>query len=199
MAEAGPEGPSGSGGQRPLPANYLELAGVGDETVSARTGRTWAEWVRFLDAHGAYDLPHPEIARLALAETGHGWWSQSVAVGYERIRGLREVGQRRSGEYEANRSKTFHAPLERLFDAFADEDARSRWLAAEVTVTKVTPHKYVRMRMADGTPVEAVFLAKGPERSSVQVQQRKLPSREAAEAAKSAWGDRLSELAAYLG
>ena len=114
MAEAGPEGPSGSGGQRPLPANYLELAGVGDETVSARTGRTWAEWVRFLDAHGAYDLPHPEIAKLALAETGHGWWSQSVAVGYERIRGLREVGQRRSGEYEANRSKTMPVPVERL-------------------------------------------------------------------------------------
>jgi hypothetical protein len=184
---------------RPLPEGYLELAGVSDEAVSSRTGRTWAEWVRFLDAKGAYDLPHAEIAKLALAETGSGWWSQSVAVGYERIRGLRAVGQRRSGEFEANRSKTFPVPVQRLFAAFADDEARSRWLGSDVTVTKATPHRSVRMRMPDGTPAEANLVAKGPEKSSVQVQQGKLPSKEAAEAAKAEWGARLSELAALLG
>jgi len=53
--------------------------------------------------------------------------------------------------------------------------------------------------MPDGTPAEANLVAKGPEKSSVQVQQGKLPSKEAAEAAKAEWGARLSELAALLG
>jgi len=183
----------------PLPDDYPGLAGMSDEAVAARTGRGWAEWVRFLDAEGAYELPHSEIARLVLAETGLGWWSQTVAVGYERIRGLREKGQRSTGDYEASRSKTFPVPVERLFAAFADEGERERWLGPGVAVTKATPHKTVRMRLPDGTPAEAYLVAKGPGRSSVQVQQRRLPSKEAAAEAKQAWGERLEALAAYLG
>src|SRR5690554_1643382 len=86
----------------------------GHETVAARTGRDWAAWVSFLDVHEAHDLPHAEIAKLVLVETGLGWSSQPEALGYERIRGLRAVGQQRSGEFEANRSKTMPVPVERL-------------------------------------------------------------------------------------
>lgn len=183
----------------PVPADYLELAGTSDEAVARATGRTWAEWVRFLDAAGAYDLAHRDIAKVVMAETGHGWWSQSVAVGYERIRGLRAVGQRRSGEFEANRSKTFPVPVERLFAAFADDEVRARWLDVAVTVTTAAPHRSVRMRLPDGTPAEAYLTPKGPAKSSVSVQQRKLASKEAADAAKTAWGERLAALATLLG
>jgi len=55
------------------------------------------------------------------------------------------------------------------------------------------------MRLADGTPAEAYFIAKVSERSSVQAQHRKLPSKKAADAAKAEWGARLEKLAAYLG
>jgi len=185
--------------ERPIPPGYLELTGMSDEAVAAKTGRDWPEWVRFLDAKRAHELPHAEIAKLVLAETGLGWWSQSVAVGYERIRGLRAVGQQRSGEFEANRSKTLPVPVERLYQAFADDEERARWLGADVTVTKATPHRSVRMRLADGTPVEAYLTAKGPDKSSVSVQQRRLPTKEAADAAKEAWGARLDGRAAALG
>jgi hypothetical protein len=47
-----------------------------------------------------------------------GWWSQTVAVGYERIKGLRAIGQRMDGSFEASKSRTFAVPLARLYGAF---------------------------------------------------------------------------------
>ena len=57
-----------------------------------------------------------------------GWWAQTVTVGYERIKGLRAVNQRRDGTFEANKSRTFAVPVSRLFDAFHDPRVRARWL-----------------------------------------------------------------------
>ena len=77
------------------------LAGMSDDTVRAKTDRTWPEWVRILDAKGATSMPHRDIA--VYVHEAHGvsrWWAQTVTVGYERIRGLREKGQRRSGTFE---------------------------------------------------------------------------------------------------
>ncbi len=51
------------------------------------------------------DLPHPEIVQRLHAAIDSGWWRQTVTVGYERLRGLREPGQRGDGHYEANRSR----------------------------------------------------------------------------------------------
>ena len=99
--------------------NFAERAGMSDRVVSAKTGRTWEEWVRLLDARGARSMIHRDIARYLNEEQGvAGWWAQTVTVGYERIRGLRDIGQRRSGEYEAGKSRTFRVPLSTLFRAF---------------------------------------------------------------------------------
>jgi len=37
----------------PLPDDYATIAGMSDEAVSAKTGRTWPEWVAVLDGIGA--------------------------------------------------------------------------------------------------------------------------------------------------
>ena len=74
-------------------------------------------------------LASPDIAVLVREELGVGdWWAQAVTVGYERIKGLRERGQRRDGIYEANKSKTFAVPVRTLFRAWADTQTRKRWL-----------------------------------------------------------------------
>ena len=79
-------------------AVMAERAGVADATIKARTGRSWPEWVLTLDADNAAALSHRDIARIVRSTHGIGdWWSQSVTVGYERIKGLREQGQRRDG------------------------------------------------------------------------------------------------------
>jgi uncharacterized protein YndB with AHSA1/START domain len=181
-----------------LPDNYQELAGMSDEAVAAKTGKNWREWVAALDAIDATGMTHTDIARRVNEQTGLDWWSQTVTVGYERIRGLREIGQRRSGSYEASRSRTFPVPVEQLFDAFADAKRRRRWLTDEVTIRKATPHKSVRITWNDGSDVVAYLTAKGAAKSSVAITHAKLPSRKAADAAKALWTERLDALGALL-
>jgi hypothetical protein len=76
-----------------------------DEVIRANTGRAWDEWFAVLDAWGAVERPHPEIARWVNQEHGvPGWWAQGVTVAYEQARGLRAPGQRRGGQFEVDAS-----------------------------------------------------------------------------------------------
>ena len=112
-------------------SNYAKVGGMSDASVSKATGRTWAQWVGLLDRVGAARKPHPEIAKYVSSLGTPGWWSQMVTVGYERIRGLRDRGQRRGGGYGATKSRTFNVPAAQLFNAFANARQRRRWLPAD--------------------------------------------------------------------
>ena len=69
-----------------------------DAAIAAKTGRTWRQWVDALDADGAASMTHRDIAAMVHAKHHVGdWWAQTVTVGYERVKGLRERGQRRNG------------------------------------------------------------------------------------------------------
>jgi uncharacterized protein YndB with AHSA1/START domain len=181
-------------------SDYAALAGMSDETIAAKTGCSWEKWVNHLDHFGAASKPHGEIARHVHEKFGvPGWWAQAVTVGYERIRGLRAIGQRRSGSYEVSKSKTVAAPVEQLFAAFADERARQRWMpGVAFTVRKATPSKSMRITWDDGTSVEAGFFPKGPGKSMVAVAHTKLPDKARADELKRFWGEHLDALAGQL-
>ena len=177
--------------------DYAALAGMSDASVVKATGRTWAQWVSVLDRAGAAEKPHREIAAHVSSLGMPSWWSQMVTVGYERIRGLRDRGQRRGGGYAATRSRTFPVPVEELFAAFSNARKRRRWLPVKITVRSATPHKYMRLRWDDGAPVQVGFTSKGRAKSAVAVQHEKLPDRSSADAMKKTWSghfDRLGEL-----
>ena len=177
--------------------DYAKVAGMADDSVRKQTGRTWAEWVRVLDAANAAEKPHREIAQFVSSLGTPDWWTQMVTVGYERIRGLRDRGQRRGGGYETTKSRTFNVPLEKLFDAFASARTRRRWLPVKVTIKSMTAPKRMRMTWPDATSVVIGFYAKGNAKSSVAIQHQKLPDKTTAAAMKTAWGeyfDKLSEL-----
>lgn len=180
--------------------DHAALAGMSDEKIAAKTGRTWQAWTRVLDADGAATMPHRDIA--ALLHGKHGvadWWAQTVTVGYERIKGLRERGQRRSGEYETNKSKTFNVPVTTLFDAWAHDATRKRWLdGVKTSVRTATKPKSVRLQWPDGTIVVALFTPKGNAKSVVALAHTKLRDRESAASAKQFWSDRLEVLASML-
>jgi len=182
------------------PVDHAALAGTSDDTIAAKTGRTWREWVRLLDADDASALPHRDIA--ALVHTKHGvgdWWAQTVTVGYERIKGLRERGQRRSGTYEANKSRTFNVPVNALFKAWADDGTRRRWLdGVAATVRTATAPKSLRLQWPDGTIVVVGFTAKSGAKSVVALTHTKLRSKVAMVDAKKYWTDRLDALAALV-
>jgi uncharacterized protein YndB with AHSA1/START domain len=173
-------------------------AGMSDDAVRKQTGRTWAEWVRVLDAAGAAKMPHRDIAKHVSSLGVPDWWCQMVTVGYERIRGLRDRGQRRGGGYEASKSRTFNVPVQTLFKAFTDARTRTRWLPVKITVRSATPPKRMRIIWDDDTSVQLGFLSKGPAKSAVAVQHGKLRDRSAVDATKKAWGEYFDRLRALL-
>jgi hypothetical protein len=177
-----------------------ERAGMSDEAVAAKTGRSWQEWVRLLDARGARSMIHRDIAAYLHDEHAvPGWWAQMVTVGYERIRGLRDRGQRRNGAYEASKSKTLPLPLPELYRAFSLSRRREKWLpGVKWTVRKAIRDKSMRVTWEDGTSVEIYFTAKGPRKSQVVIQHRKLGTRRQAEKAKLYWSEGLDELARFV-
>ena len=73
---------------------------------------------------------HTEIARWLRDEHAvDGWYSQSIAVGYERARGLRAARRARRTDSRSAPSRTVAVPVERLFEMF-DGRAAARALAA---------------------------------------------------------------------
>lgn len=189
---------------RPQPSaaytDYSARAGKSDDKVRAATGRTWREWVELLDRENAGALRHRDVARAL--EQKHGlsdWWAQTVTVGYERIKGVREIGQRLTGTYEVNRSRTFDVPVGVLFDAFAKPALRRRWLTdASPVVRTAAPPKTMRLQWPDGTIVVLGFVARTDRKATVSVQHTKLPDRAAAQRAKEEWAARFDALGSAL-
>jgi hypothetical protein len=174
---------------------------ISDDALRDRTGRGWEEWFTVLDDWGAVAKPHPEISRWLVEEHQiDGWWAQTVTVGYEQARGLRVPGQGSDGKFTANASKTVNVPVERLFEAFADESLRSAWLRdVEINVRTSTPPKTFRADWEDGTTRLAVwFTSKGADKSQVAVQHEKLTDGDAVAEKKAYWRDRLNELKKVL-
>lgn len=171
---------------------------VSDDAIRAKTGRGWEEWFALLDADGARERPHAEIAELAARHGAEPWWRQAVAVSYERARGLRAKHQTASG-YQVSASRTVGAPLARLWAAWTDGRTRRRWLPdTTFTVRKATSEKSLRITWSDGSSLDVLFLAKGPGRSQVSVDHRKLADAEAVERMRAFWRERLTRLQELL-
>lgn len=178
---------------------YAEIGGKSDAILREKTGRDWAGWVKALDALGAVEKPHREIARSVASMGASSWWSQTVTIGYERIRGLRDKGQRRGGGgYEISKTRTYGVPITKLFAAVAGPRVRRRWLPGAVTVRGAIPLKRVRLSFGDGTLAEIAFTAKGVSKSTVAVVHSKLADRTTAEQRKTWWADRLDVLGGVL-
>ncbi len=179
--------------------DYAKLAGMSDEKVAQATGCTWEKWAFVLDRADAKEMSHRELARYIKDKYDTpDWWTQTVAVGYERIRGLRARGQSRSGEWEVSKSKTVAVPVKKLFTAFRNARSRARWLPARIEVRTAQPDKSMRLRWEDGTPVDVAFSPKGDAKCSVAIQHRKLRSKEEADRLRAYWGERLNALADAL-
>lgn len=184
----------------PVAHDYAKLAGFSDQSVKKATGCTWERWVKALDSVHGEEMSHRELADY-IHEKFHtsDWWTQMVAVGYERIRGLRAQGQRRNGEWEVSKSKTITVPAKKLFAAFKTPRGRAKWLAgAKLTVRTALPEKSIRVRWEDGTPVDILFTRRGDSKSQVAIQHRRLPTKADADRMRAFWTERLEALAAAM-
>jgi hypothetical protein len=179
--------------------DYAALAGMSDEKVKKATGCTWEKWVFALDRKKAYELSHRDLAKLIKTQyKTPDWWTQTVAVGYERIKGKRAIGQRVDGRFHATRSRTFHVPVEELFDAFATASMRAKWLGEKnVKVRTAKRPQSIRLEQ-DGSIISVWFTRKAAGKSVAAVDEDKLPSKEAVDAVKKYWGERFDDLTAVL-
>lgn len=183
---------------QPAEPDYAKLAGKTDEIIKARTGCTWKRWVGALDYLGADKWSHTKRASY-IAETYKidGWWAQTVAVGYERIKGMRAIGQRMDGSYEASKTRIFPVSLAKLYRAWANAKARQGWLPDDFTVTTANRNKTFRIKWPDGSNVVVSFYSKGTQKAQVSVTHQKL-DKEGQGRMREFWKAKLESLGAVL-
>jgi hypothetical protein len=180
------------------PTAAVELPSSESATLTA-TGRPYAEWFAMLDAWGAMDRTHTEIARWLREDQGvDGWWAQNVTVGYERARGRRAVGQMARG-YAVGVSRTIRVEASVALAAFTDVTIRERWLpGAPMTQRKTTTANGARFDWAD--PPSRIVVSVDPKgaRTTVWVSHEQLPDGATADVQKTAWRARLAALKTIL-
>lgn len=181
-----------------LPPRIAE-PGMSDESMQRGSGKTWDEWFLILDGWSATGETHKAIADYLCREHGvAGWWAQSITVGYERARGMRDKHQRPNG-YSVNASKTVAVPVSQLFAALTDEARRDRWLEpGTLRLRSSKTDRAARFDAPDGTRLAAFFLRKGPAKSSVALQHDTLADAAAVETWRAFWKPRLNRLATLL-
>jgi hypothetical protein len=185
-------------GDQPDPGTPTYETVVSDERMLKATGRRHEEWFEILDAWGAKERTHTEIARHVSGELGvDGWWGQSITVSYERARGMRAVGQMKDG-WTINASKTVDVPVDDLFDAVVEDRLRKEWLPdADLGLRTATKPRSARYDWEDGsTRVNVSFAAKGPHKATVFVSHERLPDADTADEMKTYWRAALAELKA---
>lgn len=157
--------------------------GLSDDAVRDKTGKTWAQWEAVLDRFAA-DLGHTQRAR-RLSETHpdlSGWWVQMVTVEYERRRGLREVGQTSTGDYQVSRSKTIPLdPADALQAARqiipGDWTPGAVWQHGDARVeVRRADDRMLRCFWDDGhaSTVEISLEAKGPGKTTIAIRHHRL-------------------------
>jgi hypothetical protein len=167
-----------------------------DEAIARRTGQGWEHWFDVLDEWGATERKHKEIATWLMQEQSvDGWSAQSITVSYERVRGMRAVGERSDG-FVAGASKTVAVPIERLYDAWVDSEQRATWLPdAELHERTATRPRNARYDWGDGaTRVVVGFESKGDSKATVSMSHERLDDAEEADRMKAYWRERLSAL-----
>jgi hypothetical protein len=175
------------------PATELLMS---DEAMIRGSGRSHAEWFTLLDAWGATERGHTEIAAWLRTEHGvDGWWAQGVTVGYERARGKRGRHQQRDGYTIGVRKSVGVEPAQALA-AFTNGSLRRRWLPdAPMRQRPTKAALSARFDWSDPTSrVVVTIVSKGPDKATVAISHERLPDAESAERFKGAWRQWLADL-----
>lgn len=192
------------------------LHAVSDETCSAATGRTLAEWHAQIDARGGAALGRRAIGDLLVRELGvDPWWSATITHEYELARSILEKDGKPRG-YTICVTKSIAADPRACFGAFADAAALDRWFGPghdvriedggywrnadgnRATVRKATAGKSIRLTWEDAgltmpAPAEIKF-APGGRKTTVMVTIERLQTRAEADGYRQAGGEALERL-----
>lgn len=179
------------------PSQYVP--GMSDEAVKARTGKDWAGWFGTLDAAGATQLKHGDIATLIAKQYGiAGWWSQMLTVEYERARGMRLRHETAQG-FSVSITKTIDTSLAKLYAAVTQPAQRKKWFPkGAFTQSSQTKNKYFRGAWKKNARLEMGFYPKGTGKAQIAVQIGKLAKPSDVEPERAVWKAALTKLKGSL-
>jgi|SRR5215469_10044972 len=173
-----------------------------DAGIKERTGKGWDQWFAALDKAGAAKLDHGGITDILTGKMKVGpWWSQMIAVSYERARGLRAMNQKCNGEFAVSVSKTLPVDLSMLYRAVADDKERAKWFPkGAFEASSKTKDKYFRGAWGrKGARLEIGFFARGEGKAQIALQVNKLEGPEAVESERALWKKAMEKLTIVLG
>lgn len=194
------------------------------EAVRRATGRGWEEWLATLDAAGAAEWDHKAI--VAHLEREHpavsGWWRQTLAVGYERARGKRAVGQTATTGFQLGVQRTVPITRSRAWDLVVSRP--DLWLGEGASVAFEKGERYEvpandlgpaatgeirvvrpgeRLRLTwhpegwEGpATIQLTPLEAGPGKTAIHLHLEKLPDAQAREEMRGRWREALERLVA---
>jgi len=172
---------------------------ISEEKVKAATGKGWMGWFIILNNAEASTKPHKEIAQLLYDKGCPGWWSQMIAVEYERARGGRKKNEREGGTFSVNVTKVMPVGLSKLFAAATSEKTRKDWFpTGAFEETSKTRDKYWRGKWKKDRRLEFGFYAKGEGKSQIALEIGKLPTEADVEKERAAWKKAMEKLSSLL-
>lgn len=188
--------------------------------VRAATGRTWEEWYDLLDDRGGPAPGRRAITEALMQEHRlEPWWAQTIAIEYERARGVREKDGRPKG-YSICVTKTIAAPAEAVFDAFGEPRLMNEFMGEGAkasfteggrfsttdgnagTYTKISRPKTLRFTWDAEDPalastVELKLTPKG-DKCGVVLNHERIQTRALADGLRAAWGGAIERLKSRL-
>lgn len=166
------------------------------QAIERATGRSWSDWLAFMDSIGAKDLDHHAIATKVLDELvgtsdNPGWWTQSVTNTYEQYIGRRVPGQRPDGTFRLSVSKSTALSMSTLMEkwtAFAAKDAGAQaMITAQPRISGTSNRITWRAKGVDNTSITVISEPKPNGTASLVVQHGGLVSQEINAQAKEQW------------
>ncbi|MBZ0294610.1 MAG: hypothetical protein K8L99_18745 [Anaerolineae bacterium] len=166
------------------------------KAVERATGRTWEEWLQYMDRIDAKNLSHHEIASRLLEELDGkidniGWWAQATTVAYEQHIGRRIPGQRPDGTFQTSVSKATTLGMQELMDKWenfaAGDQEVSALIADEARVSGTEKRITWRTKGHDGSSIRVTSEPKKNGTASIIVNHMELQTNELNMEAKAKW------------
>ena len=127
--EAPPPAPAPMAPPKAAPETKPPRGGVSEKSVLEHTGHSLDHWFAVMDAFGAADKGHTATAAHLYQDHGiPGWYAQGITLAFERARGLRQVNQSCTGDFQVSVTKSVAASVAEVVDALTNPERRAAWL-----------------------------------------------------------------------